>query len=318
MGGLSAATGRLVPGVGEALSPLTEAEFERLRNMIYREAGIALGPFKKDLLVARLRRRLRATGSKSFSSYYRLVRGDSAERQRMLDCISTNETRFFREPRQFEFLEQRLLPHWRTIRGRRSPGLRVWSAGCSTGEEPYSLAMLLLRVLPDWQNQILATDLSTEALSLARAALWPIEKSAEIPSSYLRQFMLRGTRSQNGWMKASPEIRSMVRFDQLNLHLDIAPNLGQFELIFCRNVLIYFDGPSRLRAVDRLLDHLAPGGVLFLGHAESLSELTGRVSSVGPNAYVRATDDTFDTWLAADRSSSKRVKRRLSVARGPS
>ena len=265
-------------------------EFRLFQRLIYREAGIFLGPSKKELLFARLRRRLRARGTRSFLAYYRLVKRELEERTRMLDCISTQETQFFRQPRQFKFLEQRVLADLRAAAGRRSRSLRLWSAGCATGQEPYSLAMTLLYHLPGWRLDVLATDLSTRALEQAQAAVWPIDKAAEIPLTYRKRFMLRGIRGQAGTMKAGPEIRSMVRFARLNLHHEIHPRLGLFDLIFCRNVLIYFNAESRARAVRRLLRHLAPGGVLFLGHAESLSSLSTEVRSVGPNAYVRAVE----------------------------
>ena len=275
------------PMAAADVKPLSEEEFPLFQRLIYREAGIFLSDAKKELLVARLRRRLRARGVRSFLAYYRLLKHDPEERMRMLDCISTNETQFFREPRQLEFLEHRLLPDLRSA-GRRPRGLQAWSAGCSTGEEPYSLAMILLRNLPDWSVEILATDLSTRVLEQARAALWPIEKAEEIPPAYRKQFMLRGTRRQEGKMKAGPEVRSVVRFARLNLNDQEYPALGLFDLIFCRNVLIYFGAESRERVIGRLLAHLAPQGALFLGHAESLSGLTSQVRGIGSNAYTHA------------------------------
>ncbi len=278
--------------------PLNEDEFRLFQRLIHQEAGIFLGPSKKELLVARLRRRLRARGVRSFLAYHRLVKHDSAERVKMLDCISTNETHFFREPRQFEFLEQHVFPAARAaasrpplgLPARRRPGLRVWSAGCSSGEEPYSLAMTLLDNFANWPIEILATDLSTQILAKAQAAVWPIERATEIPTAYRKRFMLRGTRRQAGKMKAGPEIRSVVRFERLNLNNDTYPSLGLFDLIFCRNVLIYFNAESREQVIRRLLNHLGPDGILFLGHAESLSGLTTLVRSVGPNTYTHAAN----------------------------
>ncbi len=267
--------------------PLSGDEFRLFQRLIHQEAGIFLGPSKQELLVARLRRRLRALQLHSFLAYYRLVKCDPEERVKMLDCISTNETHFFREPRQFEFLEHRIFPD---VQHNRRPGLRLWSAGCSTGEEPYSLAMTLLDHFPGWPIEILATDLSTRVLAKARAAVWPIEKAEEIPTVYRKRFMLKGTRQQDGKMKAGPEIRSVVHFARLNLNDETYPQLGLFDLIFCRNVLIYFNAESRERVIRRLLSHLTPGGTLFLGHAESLSGLTTLVRSVGPNIYTHSTN----------------------------
>lgn len=276
------------------IRPITDREFALFQELIQREAGIHLTPAKKPLLVGRLSRRLRVLGLKSFGDYYRLVmeRG-SAELTVLLDCICTNETHFFREPRQFEFLEQRLFPEWedQAASGKRSRRVRVWSAACSTGEEPYSLAMMLWDHFPStsgWEIEILATDLSTRALKLAEDGVWSIEKAKEIPPKYLKSYMLRGTRSQEGKMKVCPALRSMVRFERANLNRDLLPVMGLFDLIFCRNVLIYFNNESKTRVVERLLNHLAPTGYLFVGHAESLNSLTDRVWSVIPTVYVLA------------------------------
>ncbi len=274
--------------------PITDQEFALFQALIRREAGIYLGPAKKALLVGRLTRRLRELGLGSFGAYYRLVveRGDE-ELTRLLDSICTNETHFFREPRQFEFLEQRVFPRWKAeaASGRRARRIRVWSAACSTGEEPYSLAMALWDYFPPatgWGIEILATDLSTRALERARAAIWSLEKAEEIPLGYLRAYMLKGTGAQAGKMKAGPEIRSVVRFERLNLNDEVYAVTGLFDLIFCRNVLIYFEAASRARVIGRLLTHLAPDGFLFLGHAESLGGLSNRARSVATTVYTHA------------------------------
>src|SRR5208282_1236842 len=179
-------------------------------------------------------------------------------------CISTNETQFFREPLHFEFLEQRILPTWisQGETGQRVRKVRVWSAGCSTGEEPYSIAMTLLHHLPHhagWQVEILGTDISTRVLARAREGVWPLEKARQIPPPYLKAFMLRGTGAQEGKMKAGPEIQHAVRFERVNLMEGSSSLLStSFDLIFCRNVLIYFQPETKVRVVDRLMQHLAP------------------------------------------------------------
>jgi chemotaxis protein methyltransferase CheR len=274
------------------LRPLSESEFAAFQTLIHREAGIFLSEMKKALLVGRLGRRLRELGLTSFGAYRRLVEEDRAERVRMVDAICTNETHFFREPRQFEFLESRLLPGWRSSAesGKRQRVARVWSAACSTGEEPYSLAMHLLSHLPGWEIEILATDLSTRVLDKARAGLFSIERSREIPERYLKRFMLRGVGSQEGKIKAGPEVQAVVRFQSLNLNGETYPVQGTFDAIFCRNVLIYFKPETKSRVIERLLQHLAPAGHLFLGHAESATGLTVRVRSVGLNVYVQEKD----------------------------
>jgi chemotaxis protein methyltransferase CheR len=206
----------------------------------------------------------------------------------MLDCVSTNETHFFREPRQFEFLERQVIPAWK----RNGPrALRIWSAGCSTGEEPFSLAMLLRHHFAPGSGreiEILGTDISTRALARAEAAVWPIDRADEIPLSYRRAFMMRGTGPQEGRMKAAPEIRELVRFERVNLNDERYPVHGPFHLIFCRNVLIYFQAETKLRVIHRLLDMLTPDGLLFLGHAESLNAVTDRVTTVVPTVYAPA------------------------------
>jgi chemotaxis protein methyltransferase CheR len=271
--------------------PITRKAFSRFQKLVHREAGIYLSEAKKALLVGRLLRRLRAHDLDSFESYYRLVEEDAAERVRMLDCVCTNETHFFRDPRQFTFLEQTAAPLWEAAAaaGERPRRVRAWSAGCSTGEEPYSLAMALLARLPPtagWRIDVLATDLSTRALERAHAAVWPVGKAVEIPAPFLKRFMLRGVGPEEGRMKAGPELRALVAFRRLNLNDLAYPSLGQFDLILCRNVLIYFDGASKERVIANLVDHLAPGGYLMLGHAESLSGLTDRTLAVGPSVYA--------------------------------
>jgi chemotaxis protein methyltransferase CheR len=278
-----------------AVRPVTDEEFGLFQKLIYEKAGIYLGTPKRALVDSRLAKRIRELGLDSFSTYYHRVVDDrdGAELIQLLDRISTNETHFFREPRQFEFLGTRIAADWtaKAAAGLRSRRIFVWSAGCSTGEEPYSLAMTLREHFPPlagWEVEILATDLSTRALDSARAAIWPIAKADEIPPKYLKRFMLRGIGAQTGKMKMTPEIRSMVSFERLNLNDDVYPVSGSFDLILCRNVLIYFDGSSRLRVIHRLLNYLAPSGYLFVGHAESINGVTDRVRPIMPTVYVHA------------------------------
>jgi len=267
---------------------VSERDFLRFQALIHREAGIWLAPVKKALLVGRLAKRLRELGLESYGDYYDRVAEDEPERIRMLDCICTNETHFFREPRHFEFLAERVFPAWRdeADAGRRARRVRVWSAACSTGEEPYTLAMVLLTAFPaGWELEVLASDLSTKVLDRASAAVWPIEKSKEIPDAHLKAFMLKGFGGQEGLMKAGPEIRAIVRFARVNLVGDDWPGGPPFDLVFCRNVLIYFDRQAKIGVVDRLVDRLDPRGYLFLGHAESLGGFTTQARPVLPTVY---------------------------------
>ena len=169
--------------------------------------------------------------------------------------------------------------------------VRVWSAACSTGEEPYSVAMSFLARFPaesGWELEILGTDISTRVLERAKAALYRLEKSKEIPTRYLKRFMLKGKGAQDGWMKAGPELRSMVRFGRINLNAESLAVSGPFDLILCRNVLIYFDAASKARVLDRLLARLDGQGYLFLGHAEAMVGVNNRTRSVGPTIYVHS------------------------------
>jgi chemotaxis protein methyltransferase CheR len=269
------------------MGELSDQEFALFQALIQREAGIFLSPVKKPLLVGRLSRRLRDLGLPSFGAYYRRVRQDPEERVRMLDRVSTNKTQFFREPAQFEFLERVVLPSWSASpRPRR---LRAWSAGCSTGEEAYTLAATLLAQLPAPRRDvdIVGTDISTRVLDKARTAVWPLAKAAEIPPAHLRAFFLKGCGSQEGLMKAGPALREVVRFERRNLVDEDEALPGPFDLIFCRNVLIYFDAATKARVLDALLARLAPDGYLFLGHAESLPAGARRALHVGPTVYQR-------------------------------
>ncbi|HEV8484516.1 MAG TPA: CheR family methyltransferase [Blastocatellia bacterium] len=289
---------------------ITDHEFALFQSLINRESGIHLTDAKKPLLVGRLSRRLRELGLSSFSAYYRrVVRGDGsdAERRFMVDCICTNETQFFREARQFEFLETRIIPEWKAQAAsrQRSRRVRVWSSACSTGEEPFSLAMMLLYHLPaeaGWEIEILATDLSQRALESARAAVWPVEKARQISPQFLKAFMLQGTRTQQGKMKAGPEIRYVTTFERVNLNDEVYPVDGLFDLILCRNVLIYFNADSKAHVMERLLSRLLPEGYLFLGHAESLSGMGAHVQSVGPTIYVRPKNAGTAYPLIADKN----------------
>jgi chemotaxis protein methyltransferase CheR len=219
-----------------------------------------------------------------------LAEGDAAEQIRLLDAICTHETRFFREESHFSFLAREVFPRWRAEaeQGKRKRRVRVWSAACSSGEEPFSLAMLLRDHLPEeegWDAEVLATDLSTRVLERAQTALWPISRAEQIPSKYLKEYMLKGTGPQEGMMRATPELRRMVRFRRVNLHDERYPVEGRFDLVFCRNVLIYFDNTSRTGVVRRLMGYLETDGMFFLGHSESLSGVDVAARTLIPTVY---------------------------------
>jgi len=283
---------------------ITDDEFALFQALVQQETGIQLPDAKRSLLVGRLARRIRELNLKNFGDYYKRVtaEGDQAERTRLFDRIATNETYFFREPKHFDFLERHVVPSWLNRADARGRRVRVWSAACSTGEEPYSVAMTLLARLPGWHIDILATDLSTYALQRAQSAMWPIEKASEIPEAHLKAFMLRGTGALVGFMKAGPELRGLLRFERVNLHEGLQRPEAPFDLIFCRNVLIYFSADGRATVVNKLIDRLAPDGHFFVGHAETLTNMTDRLRPLEPTIY--AADASRRARSAVDRRSS--------------
>ncbi len=235
----------------------------------------------------------------TFTEYYALVSESSEERVQMLDEISTNETHFFRESQHFEVLKTAVFPQWLRDfdEGRRDRKIRVWSAGCSTGQEPYSLAMMLLAHFPaaaGWEIEIIGTDLSTRVLKIAKKGVWPAKGASEIPVEYLKAFMLKGVGEQSDKIKIAPEIRSLVQFFRVNLNSSGYPFVGKFDLIFCRNVLIYFDECSRDSIVRRIASFLSPNGYFFVGHAESLHRMGDVLSTYVPTVYTLARETTQD------------------------
>jgi chemotaxis protein methyltransferase CheR len=282
---LSSATS--FPGVTE----ISDQEFDLFQSLICREAGIHLAPSKKAMLVSRLMRRVNALKLSSFGEYYRYVvhSGGPGEMVRLLDAVCTNETWFFRNPKHFNLLREQLCPQWSAEgdTGRRRRRITVWSAACSSGEEPYSVAMVLMDGLPGWEIRVVATDLSSRVLDRARAATWPIEKSGDIPTPYLKRYMLRGLGTQLGKMKAGAELRGVVSFRRLNLNDTFweVESEGPFDLVFCRNVLMYFEPARRERVLKKILGRLPAHGYLFLGDAETLTGFEG-VRMVAPAVHT--------------------------------
>jgi chemotaxis protein methyltransferase CheR len=284
------------------------ALYSRFQQLIYHESGIWLGEHKHALLIGRLARRLRLLGLSSMQEYFQLLTQPDQQHERavMIDCITTNETHFFREQRHFDFLAQRVFPKWKEqaeVDGR-PKRLRVWSAGCSSGEEPYSLAMLLLKNFPvdqGWDVEVLATDICTRVLEKARLAVYPIEKAKDIPQDFLRAYMLKGRGERKSVMKVSPELHRVVRFARVNLHGDTYPIVGSFDLIFCRNVLIYFDQKSKEKVIVGIMRHLSPSGLLFVGHSEHLGSISPHLKNIAPTIHALVTSD-FEIPLPARKS----------------
>ncbi|HYG13861.1 MAG TPA: protein-glutamate O-methyltransferase CheR [Methylophilaceae bacterium] len=262
-------------------NPITLDEFHLFKRFIYDQAGINLSDNKQSLVSGRLAKRLRLHGLQNFGDYYRLINSHSqaAEAQVAVDLLTTNETHFFREPKHFDFLRSTVLP-------KQAPGrlIRVWSAASSTGEEPYTIAMLLADQLKDNPWEVIGSDLSTRVLEKARHARYAIDSAAEIPRHYLTRYCLKGTGNSEGVLLIARELRSRVQFMQVNL-MQPFPALGEFDIIFLRNVMIYFDNETKRQLVTRMLPLLKPGGYFIISHSESLNGISDAYELVSPSIY---------------------------------
>lgn len=260
---------------------LSDQEFRQFQTMIHEIAGISMSSAKKTLVSGRLAKRVKHHGLGSYDDYFRLLmkNGEDGELQVAIDLLTTNETYFFREPKHFDFMRDRVLPA-------RKPGkpFRVWSAASSSGEEPYSLTMLLADVLGEAPWELVASDLSTRVLEKARAGLYPMERAEGIPKHYLTRFCLKGTGSQEGRFLIARELRNRVQYRQVNLN-ETLPKMGEFDVIFLRNVMIYFDTETKRKVVARMVPLLVPGGYLIIGHSESLNGVTDELKVVMPSVY---------------------------------
>jgi len=268
---------------GPGLLLLHDAEFKLFQQWIHQVAGITMGPAKKALVAGRLARRVQDRGQSTYQAYFDLLQRDATEHQTALDLLTTNETHFFREPRHFELLRDQILPEHVSEAGARP--LRIWSAACSTGQEPYSLAMLLAHQLGDAAWDILGTDICSRALERARAGLYDMALAREIPDLLLHRYCLKGVGSQGGRFLMAPEIARRVRFERLNLNEGL-PDLGPaFDVIFLRNVMIYFNDATKRAVVERLMPRLRPGGWFVVGHSESLHGMSAQLQTHGPSVY---------------------------------
>jgi chemotaxis protein methyltransferase CheR len=275
----------MTAGLGTAEHSLSEAEFRRIALLLRQRAGIALPDTKRPLVFSRLVRRLRALGLDSFAAYIALVEGAQGDSEvvEMISALTTNVTSFFREKHHFEYLRGTILPPL-VDQVRKGARLRLWSAGCSSGEEPYTLAMVLLAVFPDAARhdvRILATDIDPDILQRARTGTYPEASVETIPAPILG----RHFRREGELWSAGPELRELITFRELNLAAPW-PVRGPFDVIFCRNVAIYFDREGQERVWSGFADRLRPGGWLCIGHSERLTgEASRRLTSVGITAY---------------------------------
>jgi chemotaxis protein methyltransferase CheR len=263
---------------------LSQKSFDAVTSLFHRVSGIQLTDAKRALVTGRLQKLALARGLKDLDQYVELLmRGaDEHEMVRLVDKLTTNETYFFREPQHFQHLEA-----WLRGEGKRHQPLKVWSAASSSGEEAYSLAMLLADIGEGGSWDIVGTDLSTAVLEQARRAVYPLARATNLPPAYLKRWCLRGRGSNEGMFQIGRELRQRVRFSQVNLMRPL-PDLGPFDVIFLRNVLIYFDNAGKADIVTRVLSRLAPHGRLYTGHAESIANLGLPVRSIAPAVYVHA------------------------------
>jgi chemotaxis protein methyltransferase CheR len=271
-----------------AAEGLQAADFERLAAFIHRVAGIKLPTSKHSMVEGRLRRRVSATGAASFAEYCERLFSESDsgdEIVNLIDAVTTNKTDFFREPQHFETLTAQVLPRLETARR----PIKIWSAACSIGAEPYTLAMVISEyrqaaaaLAPPF---IVATDLCTTVLQTARLGIYPASFIEPVPPLLRQRYFRRGKGAQEGMVRVAPQLRAMVRFGQLNLMAETYKVDADFDIVFCRNVLIYFDRPTQRAVLRRLCDRLVPGGVLAVGHSEAVHNLDLPLKAIGHTIF---------------------------------
>jgi chemotaxis protein methyltransferase CheR len=271
---------------------LSSRDYARLCDLIYAEAGIHLGSERRTMLESRIKRRLRALEIPNFDQYCKYLftpEPRSEEIVPLIDVVTTNKTDFFREPRHFDFLFEQVLP--KATRTSESRPFTVWSAGCSSGEEPYTLAILLSEYRqrhPGFRFRVLATDISTAMLSRAECGIYSAELAEQVPEVLRRKYFLRSRNPQAGRVRVVPELRSAISFRRLNLLEDEFDIDDSFDVIFLRNVMIYFDRGTKVRILNRLAGHLCSHGFLFVGHAETLHGLVVPFTPVAPSTYRKS------------------------------
>jgi len=271
---------------------LSDKDFNRFRKLIFELAGITLSEHKRALVYSRLAKRLRANKLDSYSDYYELVSQadpDSQEIVEFINAITTNKSSFFREPHHFDFLREEIFPVFlEEMNASRRKSIRIWSAGCSAGQEPYTLAMTLFEFFgaeSAAEFQILATDIDTNVLSRAREGIYNDEQIEDIPDYLLRKYFLKGKGERAGLAKVGKDLQSIIQFNRLNLFDATWPMKEKLDIIFCRNVIIYFNRDTQRKLISRMTQHLKPGGYLMLGHSESLHGYESGLQHVRKNVY---------------------------------
>lgn len=262
-----------------SLPELQDREFNQFRELIYHTAGISMSDSKRALISGRLAKRLKHFGLDSYGDYLHLLtQGYSEEMQVAVDLLTTNETAFFREIKHFELLRDRLLDEWQ------NRSVKLWSAASSSGQEAYSLAMIMLSHCRHQNWNITATDVSLQMIERARCGQYPLHSSDKIPPEYLKKYCLRGVGRHSGTFIVREEVRQKVHFEHANLKHDLS-RLGLFDLIMLRNVMIYFDLPTKQQVVQRLVQQLKPGGYLLVGHSETLNGINPALKPLMPSVY---------------------------------
>ena len=264
---------------------LQESTYRGISSLMHEAIGLSFGDSKLPLVSSRLASRVQRLGLGGFDEYLALIAGDAdgGEFQVAVDLLTTNETYFFREPKHFDVLRELAT----RARGRAQP-FRVWSAASSSGEECYSIAMVLADCLDASQTawDIVGSDISTRVLRRARTGHYPMERARNIPPAYLKRYCLRGQGDQDGTLLVERRLRSKVSFAQVNLNSEL-PRLGTFDVVFLRNVMIYFNGDTKRQVVARVISLLKPGGHFFIGHSESLNDITTAVDQLAPSVYCK-------------------------------
>jgi len=269
---------------------LTDREFNQIRKLVIEHTGIALSDAKRNLVYGRLAKRLRKMEIGDFGSYIQLLESPMGkdELSNFTNAITTNLTSFFRENHHFEYLKSNVIPNLLRLNAD-TKKIRIWSAGCSTGEEPYSIAMTIREMIPeskDWDIKILATDLDTNVLAHAKAGIYSLEKINNVSKSRMKRFFLRGKGEQREDIKIRSELQNMIRFRQLNL-MDPWPIKNQFDIIFCRNVVIYFDKPTQKVLFKRYHELLKDTGHMFIGHSETMFKVSDDFKLIGNTIYTK-------------------------------
>ena len=267
----------------------SDKDFENIRKFVKAETGITLSDAKKNMVYGRLSRRLRALDMSSFKQYFEMVsQGESDEKGNFVNAITTNLTSFFREEHHFDFLKSTVVPEI-LRKNSETRKIRIWSAGCSTGEEPYSLSIALHEAIPDienWDIRILATDLDTNVLEHCRRGVYDIERISGLSKQRKSSWFLKGKGNLDGSVKVDARLQSLITFKQLNL-MQEWPMKGPFDFMFCRNVVIYFDKPTQKILFERYANLLKDDAHLFLGHSESLHNVSKRFQLIGNTIYQK-------------------------------